>query len=135
MTAGCEITTDHGVCSGSILATVASGGLATVSYSSFGTDAGAMPVTITAGAAPGATGSNGSVTVTSATTTGTSARQTALSSSGGSGSILSSGTSSATGSSSNSSSSKVSTGGVPIITGHIQRIIGGAAAAVAIAAI
>lgn len=125
--AGCTITTDHGVCSGSQVSagTSSPGSGETSSYSNYGTDIGAQVVTITAGPTPGATGSDSSIASTSAstsaTTSGASAGQT--SSNSGSSSAGSSGT------------SKVSTGGMPMITGHAQWVIGGAAAAVAIAAI
>ncbi|KIM95868.1 hypothetical protein OIDMADRAFT_33275 [Oidiodendron maius Zn] len=121
--AECKITTDHGLCSGSQVSagTSSPGSGQTWSYSNYGTEFGAQAVTITAGPTPGATGSDSSISSTSATTSGASAGQT--SSNSGSSTSSSSGT------------SKVSTGGMPMITGHAQWVIGGAAAAVAIAAI
>jgi hypothetical protein len=137
-TAGCEITTDHGLCSGSVVTTApytgadtisySNYGKATISFSNYGTEIGAQVVTITAGAAPGVTGSSTSIASTSATTTSAQASQI----------VSSSGSSSSTGSglsTGSSSSSKVSTGGVSMIISYAQWVIGGAAAVVAIAAI
>ncbi|KFY78430.1 hypothetical protein V499_02408 [Pseudogymnoascus sp. VKM F-103] len=131
MTADCKLTGTQGVCSGSILATGAQHGVVTVGYKSFGMYD-EVVVTIT-GAAPEATGEGGAGAATATgTATGEPAGQTAgsLGSGGGAGGEASS----ATGSSSSAVSSKASTGGMPMITGHAQWVIGGAGAAVAIAA-
>lgn len=133
--ADCQITSDHGFCSSAIVSAGPSmfGGAGTAfQYSNFGTDIGAQVVTIVqAGAAPGATASS-TVASTLATTTSGAAGQTASSESGNESSGSSTATSSPTGSS--TARSSVSTGGVLMVTGHPQWVIGGAAAAVAIAA-
>ena len=132
--ANCQITTDHGMCTSQYAnagPSMIGGSGSAFPYSNYGTDIGAQVVTIVGdAAAPGATGST-SVASTSATTTSSAPQQTESSGS----SKTSSGSSTATGSQTgSSSSSKVSTGGMPMITGHPQWIIGGAAAAVAFAA-
>ena len=132
--AGCQITTDHGMCTSQSAGagpSMIDGSGTAFPYSNYGTDIGAQVVTIVGNAAaPGATGSN-SIASTFTTTTSSAPRTTASSGS----EKTSSGSSTTTGGLTGSSpSSKVSIGGMPMITGHAQWVVGGAAAAVALAA-
>lgn len=128
LSVGCHITTDHGECSQTIAGQDATGIMASgtsYQYSNYATDLGAQAVTIVEGAAaPGSTGAP-TVASTAAQTTGGS---TGISTGSSAGSPTSSPTGSSTG------KSNVSTGGMPMITGNAQWVIGGAAAAVALAA-
>ncbi len=124
--AECQITSDHGVCSATVQGTLPGGRVTseatTKSYSNYGLDIGALVVTVTADL-PGAAASSATIPSTAAMTTSAQAGQTASSSSGPS-----------TATSLSTGSSRVSTAGMPAITVKAQWVIGGAAAAVAIAA-
>jgi hypothetical protein len=133
--AECQITTDHGSCTSQSASAGPSrfgGSGSAFPYSNYGTDIGAQVVTIVGdAAAPGATGSK---SVASTTATTTSSAPQATGSSGGDKTSPASSTKTSGQVGSPSSSSSVSTGGVPMITGHAQWVIGGAAAAVALVA-
>lgn len=108
--AGCKITSDHGACSMTynVRNTIQEGSESVYQYSEFGKEIGAQAVTIVgAAAAPGA-----------ATTTAAQPGQTGAGSS-----------ESNTDSNSPTGSTSVSTGGMPMMTGQAQWVIGGAAAA------
>lgn len=102
---GCTITSDHGVCSGSVVMTgevtatdFEEYPATTETYSNFGKGIGAQVVTVTAVAAAAAT------------------------------------TPASTSEEAENATTSVSTGGVPMITGKAQWVVGGAAAMAAYAA-
>lgn len=142
----CQITGSGGPCTEAIISSGVTSTQTIASYGNFASDMGDQVVTITDGPLPAATGATGSVPSTPATpVTSSAAGETASSGSSTGSSSAASSSPATTGSSvksstqsvsssasgSSSSSSKVSTGGVPMITGRPQWVIGGAAAAAA----
>ncbi|KIM94534.1 hypothetical protein OIDMADRAFT_34563 [Oidiodendron maius Zn] len=132
----CQITSNGGPCTYALISAGTTSTQTVTTYANFGSDAGAQAVTITAGAEPGAsnTAASASATATTSTAAGENTGSSIGSSSTASGGATAAGSSAEISTKSTSSSSiistKASTGGVPIITGGPQWIIGGAAAAV-----
>ncbi len=132
--AGCSITSDHGYCTSVMVNAGPSmvGGSGTAfPYSNFGTDIGAQAVTILQG---GAAASNPAASNTGAAKTTASAPAQTTGSQPGATSAGAHTTASANGGSSSSTSS-VSKAAAPMITGPAQWLVGGAGAAIAMAAV
>ncbi|KAG0649088.1 Mob as tumor suppressor 4 [Hyphodiscus hymeniophilus] len=132
---GCEITnSESGVCSGTVLGSIsasATSSASTTSFSNGGSELGGQIVTITAGLAAAATTASSTAT-TSSTGSSESSSKSAAS---GKSTATSTGAEQTAAAGSSSSSSSSSTGGVPRITGNAQWVMGGAAAALAMAAL
>lgn len=127
----CSITSAGGSCTEAIVRAGLTLSQEASSYTNFASEIGFQNVPITAGPTPGATGSSSTVPLTSTISTSSAAtiKTGDISTASGptsSGSVPTS---------SSASSTRVSTGGVQMITGHPQWFVGGAAAAVAIAAL
>jgi len=151
---GCMVTVDHGTCSKSVnavLGTITSAATSSTTTFSAASEMGAQMLTVTAG---------NLVTPTTASSTSSSSSSVSSKSTSSSSSSVSSSSSSSSHSSTitstpkpihtsspvngptfvipvveSVSSSKVSTGGLPMITGNAQWVIGGAAAVVVLAAL
>ncbi|RDL33671.1 uncharacterized protein BP5553_08039 [Venustampulla echinocandica] len=142
---GCQITSSKtGTCSGTVVE-IESGGQPKTSILTTpiaASDLGGVTVTITAGGKVAATTSAATETTKltpsgSKADTGSTLKPTASGSKADTGAALSTGGAAptGTGAASGAGESKTSTGGMPMITGNAQWVVGGAAAAIAIAAL